>query len=260
MPIIEIKDRKIHYLISPNSLERNRKTLLFVHGAGGNRNHWLNQFDGLKNEFNVIVAELPGHGASSPRGANRVEHYAADMAIFIDTLSPSPPVVVGHSMGGAICQTLALNFPNKLSGLVLIGTGCRLKVLPSILNGLLSNFEETVSMINRYAFSKYTDEDIIQEGNSEMVKTPPSVLHGDFLACDRFNLCDKISNISCPTLILCGEDDQLTPVKYSRYLLEKISNATLKTFPKAGHMVMLEMPEKITQAIREFVHTLPQPQ
>ncbi len=256
MTFVEIKDRKIHCLTSENPLPKGRGTLLFIHGAGGNKNHWINQFDGLKNDFNVIVTELPGHGTSSPQGTNRVERYAEDVATVIDAVAPAPPVVIGHSMGGAICQTLALDFPSMLSGLVLIGTGCRLKVLSSILDGLLTNFEETVSMINRYAFSKFTDEDIVQEGTLEMVKTPPSVLHGDFLACDRFNLCNRISEITHPTLILCGEDDQLTPVKYSQFLLEKIPNATLKTFPRAGHMVMVEMPAEINTAIREFASSI----
>ncbi len=253
MPIVETKNGKIHCLCSDNPLPPGKKTILFIHGAGGNQNHWINQFDGLKGDFNVIVAELPGHGASSPQGANRVERYAEDIAAVIDALAPNRPILAGHSMGGAISQTVALEYPSKISALILIGTGCRLKVLSSILDGLLTNFENTVAMINRYAFSKYTDEDLIQEGTSEMAKTPPSVIHGDFLACDRFNICDRISEITHPTLILCGEDDQLTPVKYSNFLLENLPNATLKTFPQAGHMVMLEKPREINEAIREFV-------
>ena len=256
MPVVNIKDRAIHCLVSQEPLSSDRKTVVFVHGAGGNRNHWINQFDGLKNDFNVMVVELPGHGDSSPQGANRVERYAEDVAAVIDALIPAPPIVAGHSMGGAICQTLALTYPDKISGLVLIGTGCRLKVLPAILDGILTNFSETVAMINRYAFSKYTDEDIVQEGNSEMSKAPPSVIHGDFLACDRFNICERVGEITHPTLILCGEDDQLTPVKYSRFLAEKIPNASLKTFPRAGHMVMVELPGKVNDAIREFVSSL----
>jgi pimeloyl-ACP methyl ester carboxylesterase len=257
MAIVEIKDRKIHCLVSEEPLLADRKTLLFVHGAGGNKIHWINQFDGLKGDFNVIVAELPGHGESSPQGANRVERYAEDIAAVIDSLAPAPPIVVGHSMGGAICQILALDFRDKVTGLVLIGTGCRLRVLSSILDGLLTNFDQTVSMINRYAFSKYTDEDIIQESSSEMAKTPPAVIHGDFLACNRFDLCERIREITQPTLILCGTDDQLTPVKYSQFLLERIPNATLSTFPRAGHMLMVEAPEEVNRAIREFAASIP---
>lgn len=256
MPTVELKDRKIHCLTSGDPLPSDRMTLLFVHGAGGNLNHWINQFDGLKGDFNVIVAELPGHGNSSPQGANRVERYAEDVSAVIDALAPNRPVVAGHSMGGAIAQTASLQYPDKLSGLVLIGTGCRLKVLQSILDGLLTNFENTVAMINRYAFSKFTDEDIIQEGTAEMAKTPPSVIHGDFLACDRFDICDRVSEISHPTLVLCGEDDQLTPVKYSRFLSENIPSARLQTFPRAGHMVMMEKPAEVNEAIREFVRSL----
>jgi pimeloyl-ACP methyl ester carboxylesterase len=155
-------------------------------------------------------------------------------------------------MGGAIAQIVALNFPDKISGLILVGTGCRLKVVPSILNGLLEDFEETVGMINRYAFSKMTPETLVQQGTDEMVKTPPSVLHGDFLACDRFDTCERLGDVSLPALILCGADDQLTPVKYSEFLLKTLPNAALQTFPEAGHMVMVEKPEEVNTAIRRF--------
>jgi len=256
MPVVEIKDRKIHCLTNNDAMVNGRTTLLFIHGAGGNKNHWLHQFDGLRSAFNIMVVELPGHGASSVQGANRVERYAEDVAYVIDAVAPTPPILAGHSMGGAIAQIVALNFPDKISGLILVGTGCRLKVVPSILNGLLEDFEETVEMINHYAFSKMTPETLVQQSTDEMVKTPPSVLHGDFLACDRFDTCDKLGDISLPTLILCGEDDQLTPVKYSEFLLKILPNARLQIFPEAGHMVMMEKPEEVNTAIRRFVTSM----
>ena len=252
MPVVEIKDRKVYCLISDNSMVQDRTTLLFIHGAGGNRNHWLHQFNGLRSAFNVIVVELPGHGASSAQGADRVGRYAEDVVHVIDALAPTPPILAGHSMGGAIAQTVALNFPDKISGLILVGTGCRLKVVPAILNGLLDDFEETVGMINRYAFSKMTLDTLVQQGTDEMIKTPPSVLHGDFLACDRFDTCERLGDVSLPALILCGADDQLTPVKYSEFLLKTLPNAALQTFPEAGHMVMVEKPEEVNTAIRRF--------
>jgi pimeloyl-ACP methyl ester carboxylesterase len=256
MGTICIDDREIYYQTSADPLSATKKTLLFIHGAGGTKNHWFHQFGGLKSKFNIVVVELPGHGASSAQGANRVERYAEDIAHVIDAVAPTPPVLAGHSMGGAIAQIVALNFTKKISGLILVGTGCRLKVVPSILDGLLEDFGETVKMINRYAFSKKAPDTLVQQGTDEMIKTPPSVLHGDFLACDRFDICEKIGNISHPALILCGEDDRLTPVKYSEFLLKNLPDASLKTFPEAGHMVMMEKPEEVNAAIQHFAASL----
>jgi pimeloyl-ACP methyl ester carboxylesterase len=62
----------------------------------------------------------------------------------------------------------------------------------------------------------------------------------------------RLSEIALPTLILCGRDDKLTPVKYSEYLQQNIPTAQLKIIEGAGHMVMLEQPKAVTTALREF--------
>ena len=161
--------------------------------------------------------------------------------------------LVGHSMGGAIVQTLALNYPEVVKGIVLAGTGARLKVLSMILDGIKNNFEETVRKINQFAYSRKAPPDLIEKGVFGMRQCRTEVLYGDFLACDRFDFIDEIEKIVRPTLILCGEDDQLTPVKYSQFLLSRIKGSKLEILPNAGHMVMMESPQAFNEKIREFI-------
>ena len=73
--------------------------------------------------------------------------------------------LVGHSMGGAIVQTLALTHSEIIQGIVLVGTGARLRVLPLILDGISTNFEETIPKIVQYAYSRKAPPDLI-EGRS----------------------------------------------------------------------------------------------
>jgi pimeloyl-ACP methyl ester carboxylesterase len=75
----------------------------------------------------------------------------------------------------------------------------------------------------------------------------------DFLACDKFNYMDKVENIEYRTLIICGKEDLLTPVKYSQYLKQKIKNSELYIIEEAGHMVMLEKPNEVNQIIERFL-------
>jgi pimeloyl-ACP methyl ester carboxylesterase len=95
----------------------------------------------------------------------------------------------------------------------------------------------------------------MQLGRTALRETGPSVLRGDFLACDRFDIMDRLGGMGVPVLVVGGLADRLTPIKYSRYLVEQIPEARLVTVEGAGHMVMLEQPQQVAGAVREFVMT-----
>jgi pimeloyl-ACP methyl ester carboxylesterase len=156
-------------------------------------------------------------------------------------------------MGGAIVQTLALTHPEAIKGIVLVGTGAKLKVFPMILEGIKSDFAETVPKINQFAFSRKAPSDLIEKGVSLMLQTKAEILYGDFLACDRFDIMKEVEKIVLPTLILCGEDDQLTPVKYSQFLHSRIKGSKLEVLSNAGHMVMMESSQVFNEKIRAFI-------
>jgi len=156
-------------------------------------------------------------------------------------------------MGGAIVQTLALTHPEVIKGIVLVGTGARLKVLPLILDGIKSHFEETIQRINRFAFSRKAPSDLVEKGVLGMRQCRAEVIYGDFLACDRFDMMNEIGKVALPTLILCGDDDQLTPLKYSRFLQSRINGSKLEVLSNAGHMVMMELPLTFHEKIKEFI-------
>jgi pimeloyl-ACP methyl ester carboxylesterase len=148
---------------------------------------------------------------------------------------------------------LALTHPEAIKGVVLVGTGARLKVLPLILNGININFEETIPKIVQYAYSRKAPPELIEDGVAQMLKCRPEVLHGDFSACDRFDVMKEVEKIGLPTLILCGEDDALTPVLYSQFLHSRIRGSKLEVLSNAGHMVMMESPRAFNEKIKEFI-------
>jgi len=156
-------------------------------------------------------------------------------------------------MGGAIVQTLALTHPEVMKGIVLVGTGARLKVLPLILDGIKNNFEEIVQRINQFAYSRKAPSDLVEKGVLGMRQCRAEVIYGDFLACDRFDITNEVEKIDLPTLILCGEDDQLTPLKYSQFLQSQINGSKLEALSNAGHMVMMESPQVFNEKIKEFI-------
>ncbi len=203
-----------------------------------------------------MIIELPGHGESGGKGEKEVVTYAEQVHGFLQGVGVRKVFLVGHSMGGAIVQTLALIHPEVIKGIVLVGTGARLKVLPMILNGINTNFEETIPKIVQFAYSRKAPSKLIEDGVTQMLECRPEVLHGDFSACDRFDMMKEVEKIDLPTLILCGEDDALTPVLYSKFLQSRIKGSKLEVLPSAGHMVMMESPQAFNEKIRGFIKEL----
>lgn len=228
-----------------------KPSLLFLHGAGGTHRHWGKQIRSI-GDATLVALDLPGHGRSKGEGRQSVGGYADLVAEFIAALDVESPIVVGHSMGGAIALDLALRYGDQVGGLVLVGTGARLRVMPSLLEGVRGGFESTVDLLCRYAYGSLASEEMVRLGREEMLAIGREVLRGDFLACDRFDVMDRLGEVRLPTLVMCGEEDQLTPLKYSQFLVDHIQGARLVTIPEAGHMVMLEKPQETTDAIAEF--------
>ena len=229
-----------------------RPSLLMVHGAGGRGDGWLPQLSGLAGDVNAAAIDLPGHGNSPGKSYELIQDYADWLADFLEA-GPLRPVLMGHSMGGAIAQTLALNRPELIKGLILAGTGARLRVAPAILDGIKSDFSATVASIIKYGYSPGADPFLIKEGTRRMLRNRPEVLWGDFSACDKFDVRDRLGEIRLPTLILVGEYDQLTPLKFSQFLAENIPGSEIELIPQAGHMVFLEQHRAFNQAVLRFM-------
>jgi pimeloyl-ACP methyl ester carboxylesterase len=253
MPIVDVDGKQISYWTGRKGFLEERETVLFIHGAGGGQYTWSYQKGFFEKGFNPIIIDLPGHGGSEGEGEEEIERYAEHVYALLKTLRLKKIFLVGHSMGGAIVQTLALTHPETIKGIVLVGTGAKLRVLPMILEGVKNNVAETVLKINQFAFSRKAPSDLIEKGVSLMLQSKAEVLYGDFLACDRFDLMNEIEKIVLPTLILCGDDDQLTPAKYSQFLQNRIRGSKLEILPNAGHMVMMESSQAFNEKIKAFI-------
>ena len=250
MPRMNTAAGELFYTI--NEGPRDGPNLLLLHGAGGSRLHWPPQLRRMA-EATVYTLDLPGHGRSSGNGCSTIECYARAVVAFIEAADADRAVVVGHSMGGAIAQTLALEHSDLVSALGLIATGARLRVAPAILESIRDDFSHAVALITRHAWGPEASESLLELGREALKDTGPDVLLGDFLACDRFDVMERLGEIEIPVLAVCGTADELTPVKYARFLAQHIPDARLLTVEGAGHMVMLERPREVGEAVREFV-------
>jgi pimeloyl-ACP methyl ester carboxylesterase len=229
-----------------------RPSLLMVHGSGGCGAGFLPQLSGLGEHVNVVAIDLPGHGGTPGPGLESIDAYAAWLGDFLEA-GPVRPVLLGHSLGGAVVMTLALTRPHLMRGLILAGTGSRLRVLPAILEGVLADFAPTARLVVQTAYAPGADPRLVEQGVHIMQQVEPRVLWGDFTACDRFDIGERLKEITHPTLVLVGENDRLTPPKYSQRLAEAIAGSRLVVLPGAGHMAHVERHREFNQAVLEFM-------
>jgi pimeloyl-ACP methyl ester carboxylesterase len=201
------------------------------------------------------MVDLPGHGRSKPLdGQIEVENYAKVVSEFIAKTCPEKPVIVGHSMGGAIALLTAIERPGLLRGAVLVATGAKLGVLPSIREGLKSRFEETVrSVVGPRQFSAKTNLETIRFVTNEILRCGNRVGSADYEACNNFDVRQKLHRINIPIQIIVGEEDKLTPITWSTYMKENIATSKLVVLRDASHLPMLERPAEFNRHLSEFV-------
>jgi pimeloyl-ACP methyl ester carboxylesterase len=232
--------------------------VLFVHGAGGNAKLWQPYLDRLSARHSPLAIDLPGHGRSGGlEGLKAIDAYREFIKKFAELLSLRPFVFVGHSMGGAIALDLALHYPEKLCGLVLVATGARLRVAPQTLENLKKAMEGKIRLpFDRSAYSPHTSDEMVRMIERQRASTDVRVRYFNMKACDAFDVMDKINQIRIPALVLCGKDDVVTPVKYAEYLQKQIPHAQLVLIDKAGHWLPAEQFEPMVQALESFLDTL----
>jgi pimeloyl-ACP methyl ester carboxylesterase len=245
---------EIYYHLYADRGESLHPPVVLIHGAGGTHLVWPPEIRKLPG-YRVYALDLPGHGKSGGRGFQSISAYAQAILEWMDAIGIHRAVFVGHSMGSAIAANLELEHPVHVAGLTLIGSGVRLRVSPELLESAASptTFHRTVEMIVSWSFCEKSPARLIELASRRMEEGRSSVLHGDLLACNAFNEMERISMIRSPTLILCGINDRMTPVRYSQYMAANISGAKLKSIPDAGHMVMLEKPKEVAKALLDFL-------
>ena len=253
MPYLDLAAERIYYALHRNGT--GRLTILLIHGAGENHLVWP---AGLRHlaDAAVYAIDLPGHGKSTGIGRSTIEDYADWTAAFLDAIETQQAILIGHSMGGAIAQRFGWKYPERTRGLVLIATGAKLRVAPKILELTRDDLGAAADLISDCEWGASVPEEIKRQGKRQLLANQPQVIHNDYRACDRFDMIEQLNEITAPTLIIAGTADQLTPLKYARFMAERIPNARLIAVPDAGHMVMIEAETVAACAVEEFVRDL----
>jgi pimeloyl-ACP methyl ester carboxylesterase len=114
-----------------------------------------------------------------------------------------------------------------------------------------------IKSLQEMSFGSQTPANLKEIAFKRLAKTRQTLLLGDLLACDRFDLTDRLEAIRTPALVVCGTEDKLTPIRFSEALSSQIPGAALQTVDGAGHMLTLEQPRRLAKLISIFLATIP---
>ena len=224
---------------------------LLIHGSGASSAAWVDLPARLPG---TAAIDLPGHpeGEALPS----VDAYAAWVREAYGG-GPHRLLLVGHSLGGAIALSYALTRPEDLAGIVLVGSGARLRVMPAILDGLADPTTADAVLQQFLArMHRRIEPGLAADLTEEFAAIGASVLLNDLRACDRFDVMDRLGDLRVPLLAICGEDDEMTPPKYARHLAEQVPDGQVIIVPEATHLLPAENPAALGEAIGEFIDRL----
>jgi pimeloyl-ACP methyl ester carboxylesterase len=248
-------------------LDPSLPAVVFIHGAQQDHSCWTLQSRWFAHHGHAaLVPDLPGHGRSGGAPLASVEAMAEWTVELLDALAIERAVLVGHSMGSLAALEAAARHPDRVARLVLIGTSVPMPVSEALLAAAGSDEGKAMAMINRWSHSQRG----LMGGNAVpgmwmlgvnqrlMERQRRGVIANDLAACHIYAngaaAAAAVSAARCPTLIVAGSRDAMTPARNTRQLAGMLPHAQVVTLPGAGHAMMAEQPDALLDALIGFAH------
>jgi pimeloyl-ACP methyl ester carboxylesterase len=240
-----------------------RSTVLFVHGAGMDHSVWpLQARHFAYRGWNALAVDLPGHGRSGGELLGGVAAMADWLAGLIQALRIPAAHLVGHSMGALIGLDLAARHPDRIAGLALLGAAPKMPVHPALLEAAARPEPLAAALICDWGFGpaghfgghKAPGSWMLGHALRLLGASSGPRLHADLVACNAYEEgLQAAARLSCPTLIVAGAADRMTPARQAAKLAEAIQGARIVTLPACGHMMMVEQPDATLDALVAFM-------
>jgi len=242
--------------------------IIFLHGYPFDKTMWKGQLDFLESSYRLISCDIRGFGKSvDEQSPLTMDLFAEDLIAFLDTLNIEKAIVCGLSMGGFIALNALKRFPDRFEALVLCDTQCiadssevkekRYKFIEEIEADGVANFNEgfikNVFHKNSITYKKELVEQLkrVVFANSETI-----IKKGLVALAERTETCSTLNEINIPTLIICGREDEVTPLAQSEFMHANIKGSVLRVIDNVGHVSNLEQPYEFNKHLQWFLTTL----
>jgi 3-oxoadipate enol-lactonase len=243
----------------------NNKAIIFVHGFPYDHTMWDKQIDELKSNYFCVTYDIRGLG-QSPIGDGQytIESFVDDLETIIAELELRKPVLCGLSMGGYISIRAVERNESNYSGLIL----CDTRSSADTAEGKIKR-ADNIRKINVFGVKQFVSDFVpmcfsvksITDSNEEYSKVLNKSLNsnaigvkGSLLAmAGRTDTTSYLGKIKIPSLLLCGEDDRLTPPDVMELMAEQILGSQFEIVPGAGHMAPIENASFVNSRIKKFL-------
>jgi pimeloyl-ACP methyl ester carboxylesterase len=243
--------------------DRTRPTVLLVHGAGMDHSVWpLQARHFAYRGWNALALDLPGHGRSDGALRTSIPALADWLWALVQALDAPAVHLVGHSMGALIALEVAARHRRKIAGLALLGAAPRMPVHPALLEAAGRPGPLAAELICDWGFGPAGHIGGHQAPGSWMLghalrllrESSGPRLHTDLAACDAYQAgLAAAAKVRCPTLVVAGGADRMTPAREAAKLAEAIKSARLAVLAGCGHMMMVEQPDATLDALVAFL-------
>jgi pimeloyl-ACP methyl ester carboxylesterase len=266
-----------------------RPTVVFVHGYALTLDSWHFQRADLRGRQRLVFFDQRSHGRSarSRPEHSTIDQLGRDLASLLDqVVGPGPVVLAGHSMGGMTIMALAEHHPewfgSRVVGVALISTssggldaealgfpGAPGRIMHRLAPSVVATLARTPRLVEsgrrassgvayiltrRLAFGGPVPQEYVDFADQMLASTPFEVVADFFPGFDGHDRTDALATLAAtPTVVVCGTADAITPIGHSRRIAELVSSATLVEVPGAGHMVLLEGADQVTDALEALL-------
>jgi pimeloyl-ACP methyl ester carboxylesterase len=262
MPTVTIGTLTIYY-----EAHGKGEPILLIPDLGYDVTSFWAQVPRFSQVYRCIAIDNRGVGRSSKPSSPYTTKLLADDAVhLLDTLRLERVHVFGVSMGGAIAQELAINYPERVGRLVIVSSWAR---SDRYLISLFEVFRDVKRSVDPLTFERHTavwsfTPAYFDQHYDELEKrqratldvpypTPATTYARQAEACIAHDTYDRLSQIGAETLIVVGDQDIFTPVRFSRPIAERIPNARLEIVSGAGHAVYWEKPDELNELVLQFL-------
>jgi pimeloyl-ACP methyl ester carboxylesterase len=253
------------------TLDAAKPTLVFIHGALNDHSVWVLQSRYFANHgFNVLVVDLPGHGKSEGAAPRSVEAAADFIIALLDAADVTHATLVGHSFGSLISIEAAARAnaraPGRITHLALLGTAAPMTVSPALLEASLNTPQKAIDMVNTLSHSNLSPPPSslgpgtwLYGGSRALMRRVlasnprENVFHIGFNACNDYKgALAGVEYAQAAILFIVGTKDQMTLPKMAQPLIAAAKNPKVVSVD-AGHQMMLEAPDAVLNALKDFV-------
>ncbi len=242
--------------------------ILLVHGFPLSHRMWHGQISHLGQSFRLIAPDLRGFGLSDPHVGDTLlmDELADDLAGLLDAMGISQPVTYcGLSMGGYVAWSFVRRHRERLARLILCDTlaagDSPEKVEGRLTSAQRAEREGTMPIVEAMMPLMLAERtlnhcpDLTESLREIMVKTRPETVAAALRGmAARPDSRELLPTVNCPSLLICGEEDAISPPEAMEIMAEAMPDARLICIPEAGHMAPMERPVIVNGAIRVFMH------